>query len=275
MDWLTGAAQWAFKDFATPVRPDSPIPYLNMKGIIERDFTKKDAYYVFQSYWAEKPMARIYGHSMPVRWGAEGEKKQIRVYSNCDEAELFLNGESLGVKKCDSQNFPAAGLRWEPVPAAGTNHVKVVAVKDDVTVEDELTFEYQTAQWGEPAELQLTAERLEDGRIYVEARAVDANGVFCPDAAQFVRFGLAGDGKLLEHLGTIRGSRLVQLATGRAGIYVDPNGGQPAGISVTDFVSAGGPAASLNGGRSGSGRQGVSVVSAACEGMKTTFITVS
>ncbi|HEY1212109.1 MAG TPA: glycoside hydrolase family 2 TIM barrel-domain containing protein, partial [Bryobacteraceae bacterium] len=36
MEWLTGAAQWAFKDFATPVRPDSPIPYLNMKGIVER-----------------------------------------------------------------------------------------------------------------------------------------------------------------------------------------------------------------------------------------------
>lgn len=41
MDWLTGTAQWSFKDFATPVRPDSPIPYLNMKGIVERDFTKK------------------------------------------------------------------------------------------------------------------------------------------------------------------------------------------------------------------------------------------
>ncbi|MDQ0889932.1 beta-galactosidase [Paenibacillus sp. V4I9] len=44
MDWLTGAAQWSFKDFATPVRPDSPIPYLNMKGIVERDLTKKEGF---------------------------------------------------------------------------------------------------------------------------------------------------------------------------------------------------------------------------------------
>ncbi|KPV56535.1 glycoside hydrolase [Paenibacillus sp. A3] len=276
MDWLTGAAQWSFKDFATPVRPDSPIPYLNMKGIVERDFMKKEAYYVFQSYWATKPMARIYGHSMPVRWGAPGERKTIKVYSNGSEAELFLNGRSLGAKKRDSQNFPAAGLRWETALEAGTNHVKVVAVKDGVTVEDELTFEYQTAVWGVPAELRLTAETQADGRVYVEARAYDAHGVFCPDAASFVRFGLAGDGRLLDGLGTIRGSRLVQLATGRAGIYVDPQGGLPAGISVTDFVTAGGPAASLTGGsgKSGAGHPRVSVVSAACEGMATAFITI-
>ncbi|SDE07555.1 Beta-galactosidase/beta-glucuronidase [Paenibacillus sp. UNCCL117] len=282
MDWLTGAAQWAFKDFATPVRPDSPIPYLNMKGIVERDLTPKEAFYVFQSYWTSKPMVRIYGHSMPVRWGAPDERKQIRVYSNADEVELFLNGESLGVRRRDSQNFPAAGLRWETVLPAGENQVRAVAVKDGVTVSDELSFVYQTESWGEPAELRIKAEPQADGRVYVEVQAVDAQGVFCPDAAQFVRFGLAGDGRLLDNLGTIRGSRLVQLASGRAGIYVDPHGGLPAGITVRDFVTAGGPAASLTSGRpSESAPEGpagparVSVVSAACEGMATAWITVS
>ncbi|TVY08673.1 glycoside hydrolase family 2 TIM barrel-domain containing protein [Paenibacillus cremeus] len=277
MDWLTGAAQWAFKDFATPVRPDSPIPYLNMKGIVERDFTPKDAYYVFQSYWATKPMARIYGHTMPVRWGAEDERKSIKVYSNCAQAELFVNGVSQGVKQRDSQNFPAAGLRWDVPLKPGANQVKVVAEQDGVQVEDELTFEYQTEAWGTPSELRLTAEKQVDGRVYVEARAYDANGVFCPDAAGFVRFGLAGDGQLLDNLGTIRGSRLVQLATGRAGIYVDPNGGLPAGIPVAEFFSAGGPAsslASLGGGQGADGRARVSVVTAAGEGMPTAMMVL-
>ncbi|WP_159888474.1 glycoside hydrolase family 2 TIM barrel-domain containing protein [Paenibacillus puerhi] len=296
MDWLTGAAQWAFKDFATPVRPDSPIPYLNMKGIVERDLTPKEAYYVFQSYWASKPMVRIYGHSMPVRWGGADELKQIKVYSNADEVELFLNGESLGVRKRDSQNFPAAGLRWDTLLTAGEHQVRAVAVKDGVTVSDELSFVYQTQVWGEPAALQMTAEPQSDGRVYVEARAVDAHGVFCPDAARFVRFGLAGDGRLLDNLGTIRGSRLVQLAGGRAGIYVNPRGGLPAGITVRDFVTAGGPASSLTplrtegseaGRQAGLGLDGaaeeggtapaprVSVVSAACEGMATAWVTIT
>jgi beta-galactosidase len=124
MPWLTGAAQWIFKDFSTPVRADNPIPYMNQKGLVERDMTKKEAYYVFQSYWAEKPMVHIYGHSWPVRWGAEGEEKMIKVYSNCDEAELFVNGKSCGVKKRNSQDFPAAGLRWIVKLNSGKNEVK-------------------------------------------------------------------------------------------------------------------------------------------------------
>lgn len=272
MDWLTGAAQWSFKDFATPVRPDSPIPYLNMKGIVERDLTPKEAFYVFQSYWSDKPMVRIYGHTMPIRWGAEGERKLIKVYSNAEQVELFLNGESLGVKQRDSQDFPCAGLRWEAELSAGEYQLRAEANCNGEIVSDELQFTYQSDVWGEPTEIQVTTEALEDGRVYVEVGAYDAKGVFCPDAARFVRFGLAGDGKLLDNLGTIRGSRQVQLASGRAGIYVDPTGGLPAGMTVTDFVSAGGPAsslASLSQGNRDVQRKFSSVVSAACEGMST------
>ena len=89
MDWLTGTAQWVFKDFCTPLRPDNPVPRVNQKGVVERDLTPKEAYYVFQSYWTEKPMARLYGHSWPIRWGARGEAKMVKVYSNCPSAELF------------------------------------------------------------------------------------------------------------------------------------------------------------------------------------------
>nr|WP_275984022.1 glycoside hydrolase family 2 TIM barrel-domain containing protein [Paenibacillus hamazuiensis] len=244
MDWLTGTAQWAFKDFATPVRPDSPIPYLNMKGIIERDFTKKEAYYVYQSYWTEKPMARIYGHTWAVRWGQPDEKKRVLVYSNCPQAELFVNGVSAGVRQRDSQNFPAAGLRWDVQLVSGENHIRVVAEKDGVRVEDEVRFVYQTESWGEPAQLKLSSTPQQDGRVWVEAKVYDANGVFCPDARSFVRFGLTGDGKLLDNLGTVRGSRVIELANGKAGIYVDPRGGS-------------------------------SVVSVASEGMKTVFIPVN
>ena len=144
MPWLTGSAQWPFKDFSTPVRPDNPIPYMNQKGVVERDLTKKEAYYVFQSYWTDKPMAHIYGHSWPVRWGNEGEEKMIKVYSNCDEAELFLNGKSVGVKKRNSQDFPAAGLRWNVKLNKGKNDVKVIAKNGKVQVEDAISIQYQT-----------------------------------------------------------------------------------------------------------------------------------
>ena len=112
MPWLTGTAYWPFKDFSTPIRPENPVPYVNQKGVVERDFTKKESFYVFQSYWTDEPMVHIYGHGWPVRWGEDGEEKEVLVYSNCQAVELFLNGESLGVRKRNSQDFPAAGLRW-------------------------------------------------------------------------------------------------------------------------------------------------------------------
>ncbi|WP_317236200.1 DUF4982 domain-containing protein [Niabella hibiscisoli] len=50
-------------------------------------------------------MVRIYGHSWPVRWGNGNEEKMIKVYSNCDEAELFVNGKSYGIKKEIARTF--------------------------------------------------------------------------------------------------------------------------------------------------------------------------
>ncbi|HWW77293.1 MAG TPA: glycoside hydrolase family 2 TIM barrel-domain containing protein, partial [Pyrinomonadaceae bacterium] len=75
MPWLTGAAQWVFKDFSTPLRPTNPVPRVNQKGVVERDLTIKESYYVFQSYWAEAPVLHIYGHTWPARWGERGEAK--------------------------------------------------------------------------------------------------------------------------------------------------------------------------------------------------------
>ena len=93
MPELTGAAQWIFKDFATTLRPGNPVPRVNQKGLVERDFTLKEGYFVFQSYWAEQPMVHIYGHSWPVRWGERDEAKLVKVYSNCPQVELFVNGQ--------------------------------------------------------------------------------------------------------------------------------------------------------------------------------------
>lgn len=226
MPWLTGTAQWPFKDFSTPVRPDNPVPYMNQKGVVERDGTKKESYYVFQSYWTDKPMAHIYGHSWPVRWGDEGEEKMIKVFSNCDAAELFVNGKSVGTKKRNSQDFPAAGLRWNVVLQKGINHVRVVAKKGKITVQDSLSFQYQTEKWGKPAKVQLTKVAEENGIVSIMAQLLDENNVPCLDASDWIRFGLTGDGVLLDNLGTSGGASKVQAYNGRALIKINTRGGK-------------------------------------------------
>lgn len=71
---------------------------------MERNFTPKEAFYVFQSYWTTAPMMHLYSHSWPVRWGEAGEQKLVKVYSNA-----------------------AAGLRWLVKLNEGGNTFRAVA----------------------------------------------------------------------------------------------------------------------------------------------------
>jgi beta-galactosidase len=233
---LTGSAQWIFKDFATPLRPENPIPRVNLKGVVERDGTPKESYYVFQSYWADQPMIHIYGHTWPVRWGKPGEARQVKVFSNCREVELFVNGVSAGVKQRNATNFPAAGLRWNVKFNEGPNTLRAVGRTDGGEISDEIAVAYQTAEWGPPARLMLKEIAQTNGVATVEARVFDQQGVPCLDAANLVRFGLTGDGHLLDNLGTAGGSRVVQLADGRAQISLKLTGPKVVASVATDGI---------------------------------------
>ena len=226
MPWLTGTAYWPFKDFSTPVRPENPVPYVNQKGVVERDFTPKSAYYVFQSYWTEKPMIHIYGHTWPVRWGDHNALKTVKVYSNCAEAELFVNGVSQGAKKRNSQDFPAAGLRWSVKLNEGNNVIRAVGRKGKNVVEDQISQQYQTARWTSPSKLIVERVNEEADMVTIQAKIVDGANVLCLDADNWIHFSLAGDGQLVDDLGTSSGSRKVQAYNGRAVIKLKTNNGR-------------------------------------------------
>lgn len=244
MPFLTGTAYWPFKDFSTPVRPDNPVPYVNQKGVVERDLTPKEAFYVFQSYWTDSPMIHIYGHSWPIRWGEPGERKEVLVYSNCPEAELILNGVSQGTKRRDSQDFPAAGLRWTLPLQEGENHILVRGFPaQGQAVTDEIRFRYTTERWGKDAALRVSQKKQDPDTVQVEVEVVDENGRRCLDSKRFIRFELAGDGSLIKNLGTASGSSKVQARNGYASICAKTEGGH-------------------------------SVISVRSEGLETQFITI-
>ncbi len=183
-------------------------------------------------------MAHIYGHSWPVRWGAAGEKKMVKVYSNAGEAELFSNGESAGTRRRNSADFPAAGLRWTVVFQPGENVLRVVARRGKEMVADTIRFLYQTEKWGRPVRLEIGevggAGAAESDTVTVRVRLVDANGVPCLDAANWVRWGLAGEGQLLDDLGTSTGSRYVQAFNGTSMIRVWRHGGHSVVSALVD-----------------------------------------
>lgn len=221
MPWLTGSLFWTFKDFSTPLRPQNPIPYVNQKGVVQRDGTPKESYYVFQSYWSREPMLHIYGHTWPVRWGKPDESKEVLVYSNCPEVELFVNGTSQGRKRRNSQDFPAAGLHWDVRLKEGNNRMEAIGYNGKLRLNDKIEQAYQTQSWDTPAEIRLTQTTLDSETILVQAELVDKNGVRCLDAGNFIEFGCTDRKALVQNQGTGRGSRRIQAANGLASICVN------------------------------------------------------
>lgn len=219
---FVGNIQWAFKDFGTPLRPENAIPYMNQKGLVDRANNPKDAFYVFKSYWNKKDFfTYIESHTWTERQGPEGKTKDVSVYSNCPEVELFLNGESLGVKQRDTKQFPAAGLHWNLSFKDGENTlISIGKTPNGKTVKDELKLNYRYIKNNKAKDLKLSYKTLENGNYLITATAIDAKGLRCLDYEDRVYFQCLSGGETFKSLGTPTGSESIEMSNGKASIEV-------------------------------------------------------
>ena len=172
-------------------------------GIIDLAGFPKDIYYLYQSRWRpELPQAHILPHW---NWaGREGQRTPVMVFSSGDEAELFINGKSQGVRRrgegeCFKQNKVDVGKNdyrfvWEDVVyEPGT--VEVVVKKNG-----QPWCHAARRTTGPAAAVQLQTDRtvLRSGDLaFVELSAVDANGDVVPTENSAVRFSIDGPAELL------------------------------------------------------------------------------
>ena len=161
-------------------------------GIIDLAGFPKDRYYLYQAHWRpDFPMAHILPHW---NWpGREGQITPVHVYTSGDEAELFLNGKSLGRKKKGQFEYR---LRWDDVKYA-PGELKVVAYKDG---KKWATDTVRTT--GPAAELLLAPERNRiagDGKdlAYVTVTVADAKGRLVPRSKNHIKFDLSGPGEIV------------------------------------------------------------------------------
>lgn len=223
---FVGNAQWAFKDFGTPLRPENAIPYMNQKGLVDRSGKPKDAYYVFKSYWSDDPFVYIESHTWKERQGPKGLERTISVFSNAEEVEFFQDGKSLGKKQKDISKFPASGLTWEVEFKEGDN--KLVAkgkTKEGKTVLDTLVVNYRYEKNGGAEAIKLSYKQLDNGNYLVTATTVDEQGLRALDYEKRVYFQALAGGKTLKNQGTPTGSEIIEMANGKASIEVIPEKG--------------------------------------------------
>ncbi|SHG46108.1 beta-galactosidase [Flavobacterium fluvii] len=221
---FVGNAQWAFKDFGTPLRPEDDIPYMNQKGLVDRNGNPKDAYYVFKSYWSDKPFAYIESHTWTERQGPKNTARILNVFSNCPKVEFFHNGVSLGVKTRNIKSYPASGLTWEVNFAEGKNTlVAVGTTKDGKKVTDSIDVNYRFTKNEAATGLVLSSEKLKNGNYLVTTIAVDKNNLRCLDYEDRVYFQCLSGGQTLKNQGTPTGSESIKMSNGKAAIEVIPN----------------------------------------------------
>ncbi len=189
--YLAGGFVWSGWDYL-----GEPTPYYLSRssyfGIIDLAGFKKDRFYLYQSRWRpELPMVHILPHwNWPERIGLV---TPVHVFTSGDEAELFLNGKSLGKKKKLPYEYR---LRWDDVQYS-TGELKVVAYKKGKKWAENIVKTTDT-----PARLVASADRSTiqaDGKdlVFITVRIADKKGLTVPRAKDQINFKIEGPGEIV------------------------------------------------------------------------------
>ena len=93
--WATHV--WNMFDFAADARAEGGENGMNHKGLVTFDRKyKKDSFYAYKAWLSSEPVLHICSKRYVDR---VEDKTSVTVYSNLEEVELFVNGESMGVQK--------------------------------------------------------------------------------------------------------------------------------------------------------------------------------
>ena len=158
-------------------------------GILDLAGFPKDHYYLYQSLWSNKPMVHLLPH-----WthpGKEGIEIPVVVYTNCENAELFLNGKSLGKKEMTRERQ----IVWKVPYTPGI----LTVVTYDI---DGNKIEKSYATAGPATKIQIVADRNEISAnetdvIHCEVSIMDDKGTMLPNANQMITFSVEGPARII------------------------------------------------------------------------------
>jgi len=114
---------WNMFDFAVDSRDEGERPGMNDKGLVSYDRkTYKDSFFWYKANWSDKPVLYITSRRFTER---KRSVVDVKVYSNLKQAELIVNGQSLGEKTLGKSHR----LIWSDVALdMGENKIEVVGL---------------------------------------------------------------------------------------------------------------------------------------------------
>ena len=194
-DFVGGQYIWTGFDYIGEPTPYGFPARSSYFGIIDLAGFPKDTYYMYQSEWTQNPMLHLFPHW---NWVPGDYIDMWCYYSGADEVELFINGQSQGVRrKTDHQ--PEG---WKPGLCTeyhvgwrvtfDPGEVKAVSRKDGKVVCEQVI---KTA--GAPDHIRLSVDYQGKTTTFITAEVVDKDGNLCPWADDEIHFIYEGEGGIL------------------------------------------------------------------------------
>ncbi len=187
--YVAGAFIWTGFDYRGETFPFEWPSVVARYGIMDLCGFAKDHYYYYQAWWTKEPVLHVFPHW---NWeGKEGETIDVRVYSNMDEIELFVNGSSCGRKVMPEHEH----VQWEVPYQPG--EVVAIGYKDGTAL---IVKKIETT--GKPTKIILTPNRDKiyadhDDVCVVDVKITDEYGRLVPNQDCIVDFTVEGEGKLI------------------------------------------------------------------------------
>lgn len=97
--YLWSTHVWNMFDFAADARDEGGCKGRNNKGLVTYDRkTRKDSFFAYKAFWTTTPFVHVCGRRFMDR--APGQR-DIKVYSNCPQVTLLVNGCEVATLKAD------------------------------------------------------------------------------------------------------------------------------------------------------------------------------
>ena len=185
--YISGMFTWTGFDYRGEPTPFKYPAVSSQFGVMDTCGFAKGGYYFHQSFFCEEPMLHILPH-----WNHnDGDVVRVMTITNCEEAELLLNGKSLGRKKSDV----CAPCEWQVAFEKGTITARGY-IGNAIVAEDSV----ETTDTAYAIELEPQFPDIKnDGAdtVPVNVYAIDKHGRRVPTASDFIEFELEGDGVIL------------------------------------------------------------------------------
>lgn len=226
-----GDANWLMFDYNRGYAPD-----IEASGIMDIFRLPKFAFYFYQSQSHvnnslsgdfNKPMIAI------ANYYNDPSFYEIKIYSNCDEVELLLNGKLIEKRKPDSDQN-STNLLHPPFTFKLNDYAPGV-LKANGYINGKLVVKAEQSTPGNATGLKLwidesgkSLEKSCNDVVFLHAAVVDNNGTIVPDATNRIKFTVSGDAELI-------GNNPIETEAGVASILLKAGerGGE---IEITAFA---------------------------------------